>query len=556
MVDQSGRFVFTGLPAGTYEVTAVKRGSVNGEYGKLRADGTRSSFQLAEHERRLDVTIRVWKHASLAGVVLDEHGEPVVGVSVYALRREDVAGQLGLEMAGQGATTDDRGAYRLGSLLAGEYLVGVPATQFTIPADALDQYIANTAPPHLRNSVARVAGIPAAPGTRDTQRVGNLVLHGTARSIVPPALGADGRLRVYTAAYHPPRADGTEDRLIPLANGEAKTLPPIHLQPTVAGRVSGRVIGPYGPVPFANLMLVPHETAGFTSEHGFEAARAMADADGAFTFLGVTPGAYVLRAQAQGPEPPAAAKLSSARPAMPDQFWLAEPVTVGDRDTTLSLTMRPALTVSGRLEFEGQRAQPQPGQIVRNIVRLTPADGRQISSLTGRDPGSPPGSFEIADIGGGRYQFRLTSVPSGWYVKSIVHEGRDIIDTPIDLTASVRDVVITFTDRPAPLRGVVRSPAGTVDPDSLVIVFPASPERWVDFGRFPLRLRGTRTDASGAFAFASLPPGDYLVAAVHDAGASNWQSRTFLQAIAGRATRARLDEGATVTQELRRIEVR
>ena len=74
---------------------ATKDGYAPGTYGQRRASGPSQLLSLAEGERRTDVTLRVWKYGVIAGTVVDEAGEPVVGVAVRALIKDVVAGARG-----------------------------------------------------------------------------------------------------------------------------------------------------------------------------------------------------------------------------------------------------------------------------------------------------------------------------------------------------------------------------------------------------------------------------------------------------------------------------
>ncbi len=85
MADGEGRFFFTDLPAGRVLPASEKDGYAPGEYGDRRAWGQSQLLSLAEGERLTDITLKVWKYGVIAGTVVDEAGEPVVGVAVRAL---------------------------------------------------------------------------------------------------------------------------------------------------------------------------------------------------------------------------------------------------------------------------------------------------------------------------------------------------------------------------------------------------------------------------------------------------------------------------------------
>ena len=82
LTDANGRFAFDGLTTGPVTVTAMKNGHYGGLYGQRRPTGPPQSLQLADGERILDVTLQLWRFAAITGTVLDERGEPVVGLPV------------------------------------------------------------------------------------------------------------------------------------------------------------------------------------------------------------------------------------------------------------------------------------------------------------------------------------------------------------------------------------------------------------------------------------------------------------------------------------------
>jgi protocatechuate 3,4-dioxygenase beta subunit len=139
MTDSQGRFVFRNLPKGQYQLRSMRPGYVDGAHAKRSADEELGRdgqpLILDEDERLTDVTVLTWKHASITGTVTDEAGEPVVDATVRALPRRIVSGRplFDLTFRAQSVQTDDRGTFRLASLVPGEYIVVVPSMVGAMP---------------------------------------------------------------------------------------------------------------------------------------------------------------------------------------------------------------------------------------------------------------------------------------------------------------------------------------------------------------------------------------------------------------------------------------
>ena len=78
-------------------------------------------------------------------------------------------------------------------------------------------------------------------------------------------------------------------------------------------------------------------------------------------------------------------------------------------------------------------------------------------------PGVPPGSYRLGSIAG-------VTQTSAWVLKSATLGGRDVFDAPFEIgsVASGR-LVITLTDRPTELTGVMQDAAGHPAPDLILI---------------------------------------------------------------------------------------
>src|SRR5690606_20127023 len=90
LTDSRGRFVFLDLAASDrYYLGAERFGYADTRFGWTAPGGSRaiadiSFIALAEGQWRNDVRISLWQWGAITGHVVDERGEPVVGVVVRA----------------------------------------------------------------------------------------------------------------------------------------------------------------------------------------------------------------------------------------------------------------------------------------------------------------------------------------------------------------------------------------------------------------------------------------------------------------------------------------
>jgi hypothetical protein len=158
-------------------------------------------------------------------------------------------------------------------------------------------------------------------------------------------------------------------------------------------------------------------------------------------------------------------------------------------------------------------------------------------------PGLPPPALK-ADNGGFAIEgifprpYRLGVVPGirtplgGWWLKSVIAAGVDLLDAPLDLRRSEDNAVVTFADRASELSGRVTGSDGRPARDHWVIAFGTNNQSWYFNSR---RVAGVPTDADGRYSIRNLPPGEYFVAVTDDAEPGEWFDAALL---------ARLMDGA------------
>jgi len=132
-----GGFRFVSLSAGTYQVTARRKGFEIGRHGQARAEDAASPIVLAE-DGHFSAVLRLRRPAGISGTVLDENGVGLPGVQVVAY----TTGKRGRVAAS--TQSDDRGRYRLWPLLAGRYAVSTGPHRLEDGTGLLPTWLGNT----------------------------------------------------------------------------------------------------------------------------------------------------------------------------------------------------------------------------------------------------------------------------------------------------------------------------------------------------------------------------------------------------------------------------
>jgi protocatechuate 3,4-dioxygenase beta subunit len=547
MADADGRFFFADLPAGDYTVFAIKDGYMGGYNGQRRPSYL-ATLSLGANERRTDVKLTLLKFAVIAGRVVDEAGEPVVGVSVRALKREIVAGRAAYgetySFSVPTTTTDDRGVFRFSRLTPATYVIVAPATQTTVPASFL------LAPDYdLRVALFRAGVQEMAPlGQPSVQQIGDWALLTMSTVLVPPRLPPSGPVPMYRTTYYPSATAATSATQIAIAAEAERTDVTITMRPVPSVRVSGRLVAPGGSAPAPmTLRLSGDATAGVVTrpmpsglaEIGFEVATGMSDQAGRFTFIGVPPGEYTLTH--------ANSLLSAVDQQSGEAYWVSQHITVGTSDVTdLTVAVRAPLRVDGRIEFMGaEGAQPRPASFtIAGVTLERPYGEPDLAFVSIRD-----GQTFSTVASGGQYIVSATE-RAPWVVRSITAGGKDVTDRAFDLDADTT-IVVTYTDRPSKITGAVHDARGGAIAGVLVLAFPTDPQRWSGYGRSGRMVRSVISTNTGGYTFEHLPAGDYHLIAVDDPALdAEWRDPKRLEALARQATKLTVVAGQPAMLDL------
>lgn len=120
-----GKFVFKDVKPGRYRLTAEKAGYETTAYGaKKPGEGGGQVLRVDAGASMTTLSIALPKQGVIAGKVIDSDSEPVAKALVLALAKTYAQGkEMWLPRGAMPVMTDDLGAYRIGQLPPGKYVV-------------------------------------------------------------------------------------------------------------------------------------------------------------------------------------------------------------------------------------------------------------------------------------------------------------------------------------------------------------------------------------------------------------------------------------------------
>ncbi len=125
---EDGRFIIPNVEPGRYRLSAERNGYLRANYGERRPNESGTALTLNPGERRGNIVFNLIPFAVISGRVVDEDGEPLAHVRMQAMRSSFESGRRQL-VGSAGASTDDRGEYRVFGLPPGKYYVQAAPSQ-------------------------------------------------------------------------------------------------------------------------------------------------------------------------------------------------------------------------------------------------------------------------------------------------------------------------------------------------------------------------------------------------------------------------------------------
>lgn len=492
LTGNDGRYEIGQLPAGRYTITAARSGYLTLKSGQRRPLEPARPIQIADAVivERLDFTLP--RASVLAGRVTDETGEAIADARVFIMRARFVEGQRQL-VAVETATTDDRGDYRT-TVDPGVYFVMATLKQTWAIVEGGEEQTIGFAPTYF----------PGTTNSANAQRI---------------TLGVGG---------------GTQGIDFSMVRGRAAT-------------ISGTATDSQGRPLQGETVYYGEDQRTGDGGPSYAGGGAIIAADGRFTIKNVAPGnyklviRYVTGATGATGGPAAGAHVHEV---------LSEQIVVDGRDIRdLRLTTSRGWSFRGRVVDESGRLPAVESNRIKVLGIPTGADADlKVGGFDESGVVKEDGSFEVAGVFGS-VRVRAT-LPTGWTVKAVLRDGRDVTDVPFELSAgderSAIEVVVT--NRLTTLSGHLVNAGGGTAADGTVLVFADREEQRREESRY---IRAVRPDQNGEFEIRGLPPGDYLAVAFDYLNEGAWNDPEYLGSIRRYAERIRLTDGGSQTITLR-----
>jgi Carboxypeptidase regulatory-like domain len=543
LTDEEGRYAFSGLAAGRYNLSASKTGHVGVTFGQTRPGRPGTPIQLADDDK-FSANLEIPRGSVVTGTVVDDYGEATPGTQVRVMRYVMQAGRRTLQQSGSGST-DDRGIYRVFGLQPGEYIVSaVPRSAGPGPDMARMQVELEA----VRQQLAVRAVNQAAAAT---------ALEARAAAVQSMMAPQEEQTTGYAPVYYPGTIAPSQAMAVTLGIGEERANIDFQLQRVPLARIEGTIVNATGQ-PAENVQITLADASQAVPGIGTFAARA--DAEGRFRLANVPPGNYrmIARAtvtQAGGGAAQPGGGRGAARPFGPQsnavRLWGALDLLVEGRNlTNVILPLQQGLTLSGRIVLQGTTQQPPP-DLTRIRVNITPVDPAGGSAVVQPAAGTvdATGKFTITSVVPGWYRLSGAGAGTGWFLESSVVDGQDSLDYPFEVKAGAvpQNAVVTFTDRQSQLTGRIINQRGAPAPEQTLILYPADERLW---GAQSRRIRSTRPSTDGQFNFTGIPPGEYKLVAMVDVEPGAWFDPAFLQQVDAASTRVTISEGEKKVQNL------
>ena len=502
------------------------------------------------------------RNASLRGRVRGPEGRPIGGAFVSVVPTGPNRPPLRASEQIVPSVTDSDGGYALTGLAAGDYRLHAAKISGSLVSEARptvvsvregqavdDANVTLERPPAVTGTIADAHGEPLeGVSVQLWQRriSGGRALLLPVPGVSPRRTDDRGRYRLFGASagafyvvatdaaarvYHPGTAALAEALPVRVERGRDTAGVDVTFVESRGGRVQGFAVDAAGqPVTSPVILIDSHRSAFPTPAQ----RTAPVGADGSFTFSNVPPGDYVVQATVGG----------GLRPA---QFGMQYVTVTNGEALPLVIRTITGTTLLGRIRLEGDNSALSFERFGID-THVTDWDYVKIGSSTPSAVVQEDGTFEMTGLHGSKHL--AGSGPEGWWLKSVTIGTVDASEQPFPFGAGgqgYQDVVATFSDTGAEVTGGVRAGGRPVTEYSVLLFSTDRNRWWAPSGYVKL----ARPDPDGRFRVVSLPPGDYLIAAVDNFDIdTEWLDPEVLVTLAPVAGRVTLRDRQKLTTEI------
>jgi Carboxypeptidase regulatory-like domain len=492
--DGSGRFLFEGLPAGNYDLRAVKQGLGTAIYGAESIREIGDVITLADGETRANLKLRFLRSATISGRVVDTDGDPISGATVTLLHPSRNLGERVLTNS-QSANTNDRGEYKITADPGEYYLRCLPNTQRQMRQVRVEM------------AVPQYFG-----GARESKDATPVYLRGG-----DVLSGIDFRLTSEAPAKIAGRVTG-----VPQLD------PP--LEATAAGQAARS----------GNIRRLPN----FSPEGGQVVMVELSAADDSQNMFGSRgTGAQAPEYRFEMPENvPGRYRIQATIRAKDKAYYASQIVDAHEGTSEIVLAMAPAVALKGHLKVEGPAPHPVEGYSVMLASPGMGPRGGAYSSSVKKD-----GSFVIEDVPPGEWLLNFNPSEAGVFEKSVLLGDKDFLykrleippgsDAPLNIVLSSNTAVVSGEIDAADAGGAAKRAGILLEPIG----------KWHTLARF---YYSVLADDNGKFKVNGVAPGKYKIFALEKiatASFRNVESAELLEgALKDQAEELDVTEGAKV----------
>jgi hypothetical protein len=555
LTDEMGRFLFTGMDAGNYYVSAERDGFIPWEYGQRSYSGKGVPINVTAGQQINGVDIALPQASVVSGRVLNLNGEPESQITVQAFTYRYEEGKRTLAQVSS-AQTNDLGEYRLFWLQPGEYfLAATNRSMQGMPTGQID-VSQNRGNDPARNLQMIQAAVGATIGARGAAPLVEALMPDTVALLYYPGTpdpDAAAPVRVVPAAEI--RGVDFAMRQIPAVTVSGRVAAPFNLAAVApqnqrggqgpAG-IDGRGFAQGRPGLQISLSRIGVVRAALLPGLGFNQNFRP---DGGFEFRDVPPGSYFLFATAFDPS----GQRHTGRTRVD--------VVNGDI-TNATVQLRADTELRGRIVLDGQPAPSFRQESLRvqiipeELTGVAPALVNALAGargFTGLPTAAPStaevqsdGTFVLIGIGSSDYRIQVLGLPNGAYVESGRLGSIDALGRPVSIQDSRELLEIRVGFAPGTITGMVYDASQRAVSGATAVLVPEESRR----SRSEMYFTAT-TDAAGQARFPNVPAGSYKLFAWEDVPAGAWQYADFLRQYETRGAPVNVSRGGAANVETR-----